>query len=49
VKTGAVNPGFQVDSVALETAISSGKPELLATIGFGGFLLILWLMIFKPF
>lgn len=25
------------------------RPELLATIGAGGFLVILWLMIFKPF
>ena len=49
VKTGAVNPSFQVDPAALDAAIASGKPELLAAIGFGGFLVILWLMTFKPF
>jgi len=34
---------------ALDAAIAAGKPELLATIGFGGFLVILFLMVFKPF
>lgn len=49
VKTGAIDPTFQVNPAALEGAIAAGKPELLAAIGFGGFLVILWLMIFKPF
>lgn len=49
VKTGQVNPSFQVDPGTLDAAIRSGKPELLAAIGFGGFLIILWLMVFKPF
>ena len=49
VKTGAVTPGFQVDQAALETAIRSGNPTLLAAIGVGGLLILLWLMIFKPF
>ena len=49
VKTGAVDPSYQVNAAALDAAIAAGKPELLATIGFGGFLVILWLMVFKPF
>jgi hypothetical protein len=48
-KTGAVDPSFQVNAANLDAAIAAGKPELLAAIGFGGFLIILWLMIFKPF
>jgi len=49
VKTGAVDPAYQVDPAALDAAIASGKPELLAAIGVGGILVILWLMVFKPF
>jgi hypothetical protein len=49
VKTGAVDPGFQVDPAALEAAVRSGNPTLLAAIGVGGLLILLWLMIFKPF
>ncbi len=49
VKTGALDPSFQVNAANLDAAIESGKPELLAAIGFGGFLVILWLMVFKPF
>jgi hypothetical protein len=49
VKTGAINPGYEVNPATLDAAIAAGKPELLATIGFGGFLVILWLMVFKPF
>jgi len=49
IKSGALDPSFQVDAATLDAAIMSGKPQLLATIGFGGFLVILWLMIFKPF
>jgi hypothetical protein len=48
-KTGAVAPGFQVDAAALEAAVSSGQPTVLAAIGVGGLLILLWLMIFKPF
>lgn len=29
--------------------LSSGRPTLIAVIGFGGLLVILWLMVFKPF
>jgi hypothetical protein len=49
VKTGAATPGFQVDPAALEAAVRSGNPTLLAGIGAGGLLILLWLMIFKPF
>ncbi|MEO8625986.1 MAG: hypothetical protein ABI452_04735 [Candidatus Limnocylindrales bacterium] len=49
IKTGAVDSDYQVDQAALDAAIASGKPELLAAIGAGGVLLILWLMVFKPF
>jgi cytochrome c biogenesis protein CcdA len=48
-KTGAVDPSFQVDQASLDAAIASGKPELLATIGVGGVIVLAWLMIFKPF
>lgn len=49
VKTGAVDPAYEVNPATLDAAIASGKPELLAAIGVGGVLLILWLMVFKPF
>lgn len=49
LRTGAVTPNFQVNAATLDAAIAAGKPELLATVGFGGFLVILFLMVFKPF
>ena len=49
IKSGAVDPTYQVNPAALDAAIASGKPELLAAIGLGGLLIILWLMVFKPF
>lgn len=33
----------------LETLLSSSRPILLAAIGIGGLVIILWLMLFKPF
>jgi hypothetical protein len=33
----------------LDAALSRANPHLLAVIGFGGLLVILWLMMFKPF
>jgi hypothetical protein len=48
-KTGAVSPDFRVDAAALEAAVRSGQPTVLAAIGVGGLLILLWLMIFKPF
>jgi len=38
-----------VDRVALDAAIKSGRPELLAAIGVGGVAVLAWLMMFKPF
>lgn len=34
---------------ALAAALASKRPELLLLIGAGGFLMILWLMMFRPF
>ena len=33
----------------IEALLSKGKPMLLTVIGYGGVLVILWLMMFKPF
>ncbi|MDQ2674610.1 MAG: DUF2269 domain-containing protein [Chloroflexota bacterium] len=33
----------------LDELLSSGRPALIAVIGFGGILVILWMMILKPF
>lgn len=33
----------------LESTIAAANPKLLSIIGVGGFILILWLMMFKPF
>jgi hypothetical protein len=49
VKTGAFDPAFQVDPAALDAAIASGRPMLLASIGVGGVIILAWLMILKPF
>lgn len=48
-KTGAWNPSAEVDPVALEAALGSGRPGLLAAIGGGGLAILTWLMIAKPF
>jgi hypothetical protein len=48
-KTGAYNADFQPDAAAVNAAIASGKPELLATLGVGGLLILGWLMVAKPF
>jgi hypothetical protein len=48
-KTGAVDPAFVVDPARLESAIASGRPELLAAIGLGSVVVLTWLMMFKPF
>lgn len=39
----------EVDPAALDAAIRSGRPELLAAIGVGGVAILAWLMMFKPF
>jgi hypothetical protein len=38
-----------VDAAALDAAITSGRPLLLVGIGFGGIMVLAWLMMFKPF
>jgi len=38
-----------VDAQALEAAIMSGRPLLLAALGIGGIVILTWLMMFKPF
>jgi hypothetical protein len=48
-KTGKVDPTVQVDGSALEAAINSGQPTALAAIGIIGLVVLLWLMMAKPF
>jgi hypothetical protein len=48
-KTGAYDPTVQVDSAAVEAAVASGQPVLVATIGIAGLAVIAWLMMAKPF
>ena len=48
-KTGAYDPMAQVDSAALESAIASGKPGLLAALGVLGLIVLGWLMVARPF
>lgn len=42
-------PSAPVSQEELEALLSSPRPVLLAVLGIGGLLLILWLMMFKPF
>ena len=45
-----IHPPQEPDSTEqIEAALKSGRPMELALIGFGGLLVIAWLMIFKPF
>lgn len=48
-KTGAIDASATVDPAALETAIASGRPMLLAGIGVVSLAVLAGLMIFKPF
>lgn len=48
-KTGSVDPNATVDEAALDSALASGRPMLLATLGVGAIVVLAWLMIFKPF
>lgn len=48
-KSGAVDQTFVVDPAALEAAIASGRPVLLAALGVGTIVVLSWLMYFKPF
>lgn len=48
-KTGSINASAPVDAAAVDSAIASGQPAILAAIGIGGLVLIFWLMVAKPF
>ena len=48
-KTGALDPTFNVDPAAVDAAIASGRPALLAAIGVGALIVLGWLMVAKPF
>ena len=48
-KTREVKPDMVVDAAALDAAIMSGRPLLVAAIGLGGVVTLAWLMMFKPF
>ncbi len=45
------NPGHAkpAGQEELESLLSSGRPILMALVGVGGWLLVVWLMMFKPF
>ncbi|MEO6350520.1 MAG: hypothetical protein ABIP53_07700 [Candidatus Limnocylindrales bacterium] len=49
VNTGAYNPEFHADPVAVNAAIASGRPAMVATLGVAGLLIMGWLMVAKPF
>jgi len=49
LKTNQADPNFAVDAAALDAAIMSGRPMILAAAGFGLILVLSWLMFFKPF
>ena len=48
-KTGQLDPTFQVDGTAVEAAIGSGQPTFLAATGIIGLVVLLYLMVAKPF
>jgi hypothetical protein len=48
-KTGQLDPTVQVDGAAVDAAIASGQPAVLAGIGVVGLVVLLWLMMAKPF
>jgi hypothetical protein len=48
-KTGAIDATAAVDGAALEAAVSSGRPVLLAAIGLSAVVVLAYLMMFKPF
>jgi len=47
--TGKVDSSKQVDPAAVDAAVKSGQPLLLAVLGFGGLAILYWLMVAKPF
>ncbi len=48
-KTGAIDASVAVDTAVLETALASGRPVLLASIGLITVVVLSYLMMFKPF
>ena len=48
-KSGVYDPAVQVDGAAVQAAIASGQPGLVACIGIVGLFVLLWLMMAKPF
>ena len=42
-------PVEPASAAELDALLTGSQPVLLTVIGFGGLLLILWLMMFKPF
>jgi hypothetical protein len=48
-KTGQLDPTVQVDGTAIEAAIASGQPTFLAATGIVGLVVLLYLMVAKPF
>jgi len=48
-KTGSVDAAATLDPAALDAAIMSGRPVLMALLGLGTVLVLSWLMWFKPF
>lgn len=48
-KTGTQTAEMSADPAAVDAAISSGNPLLLASIGIGGLAVLGWLMVAKPF
>ena len=48
-KTNKVDSTVQIDGSAVEAAIASGQPTLLAATGIIGLVVLLWLMMAKPF
>jgi hypothetical protein len=49
VRSGGALREWGVDPERLDRLLSSSRPVELAAVGFGGFLVILWLMMFQPF
>lgn len=48
-KKKGIEPGPPVSPQELEVILGSSRPLLIAAIGFAGLLVILWLMVLKPF
>ncbi|HEV3484590.1 MAG TPA: DUF2269 family protein [Vicinamibacterales bacterium] len=49
LQTNAINSDARVDPAAVDAAVASGRPLVLAALGIVGLVAILWLMLAKPF